>query len=142
LGNLFTPDLSFFFQFLHELFLFFVTATMLWYSHQFQIMFYWSYVTPYYAVSLYKPISFYLRAPQQMLRTHHSLDGLLCKPVRKMMKFFFCFFILMEHLWNEIDRGKPKYSERTLSQCHFVHHKSHKDWPGIKPGPPRWEAGD
>jgi hypothetical protein len=29
LGNLFTPDLSFFFQFLHELFLFFVTATML-----------------------------------------------------------------------------------------------------------------
>jgi hypothetical protein len=23
-----------------------------------------------------------------------------------------------------------------------VHHKSHMDWPGIEPGPPRWEAGD
>jgi hypothetical protein len=26
-----------------------------------------------------------------------------------------------------------------LSQCHFVDHKSHMDWPGIEPGPPRWE---
>jgi hypothetical protein len=46
----------------------------------------------------------------------------------------------MEYRWNEIDRGKPKYwggGGGTLSQCHFVHHKSHKDWPGIEPGPPR-----
>jgi hypothetical protein len=48
----------------------------------------------------------------------------------------------MEHWWNEIDRGKPKYSGKILSQCHFVHHKSHMDGPGIEPGPPRWEAGD
>jgi hypothetical protein len=35
--------------------------------------------------------------------------------------------ILMEHKWNEIDRGKPKKSGKNLSQCHFVHHKSHMD---------------
>jgi hypothetical protein len=43
---------------------------------------------------------------------------------------------------NEIDRGKPKYSEKNLSQCHFDHHKSHMDRPGIEPGCLRWEAGD
>jgi hypothetical protein len=43
---------------------------------------------------------------------------------RKMISFFI-FFQVMEHRWNEIDRGKPKYSEKKLSQCHFVHHKSH-----------------
>jgi hypothetical protein len=48
----------------------------------------------------------------------------------------------MEQRWNEIDRGKPKYSGKNLSQYDFVHHKSHMDRPGIEPGPPRWEAGD
>jgi hypothetical protein len=48
----------------------------------------------------------------------------------------------MEHRWNESDRGKPKYSGKTLSQSHFVYNKSHMDWPGIEPEPPRLEAGD
>jgi len=30
----------------------------------------------------------------------------------------------MEHWWNDDDRGKPKYSAKNLSQCHFVHHIS------------------
>jgi hypothetical protein len=48
----------------------------------------------------------------------------------------------MEHQWNEIDTGKPKYSGKNLSQRHFVHNKPHMDWPGIETGPLRWEAGD
>jgi hypothetical protein len=48
----------------------------------------------------------------------------------------------MEHRWYGIDRGKPKYSQKNLSQYHFVHHKSNVDWPGIELGPPWWDAGD
>jgi hypothetical protein len=32
--------------------------------------------------------------------------------------------------WNDIGRGKLKNSGKYLSQCHFVHQKSHMDWPG------------
>ena len=39
----------------------------------------------------------------------------------------------MQHWWNDTDRGKLKYWERNLSQCHFVQHKSHMDWLGIEP---------
>jgi hypothetical protein len=67
--------------------------------------------------------------------------GLLCNPVKKMTSFI-PFFRAMEHRGNKIDRGKPKYSGINLSQCHSVYHKSHMDWTGIEPGPPRWEAGD
>jgi hypothetical protein len=44
---------------------------------------------------------------------------------------------MVEWYWH----GKLQYSEQTLSQCHFIHHKSHLDCPGRQPGPPRWEAG-
>ena len=46
--------------------------------------------------------------------------------------------ISMGQWWNYTDRGgKPKYSEKNLSHFHFVHHKSHMDWPGMALGPPR-----
>jgi hypothetical protein len=44
----------------------------------------------------------------------------------------------MVHWWKDGDRRKLKYSENTLSQCHFVHHKSHTEWAGST----RWEVGD
>jgi hypothetical protein len=39
-----------------------------------------------------------------------------------------------EPQWNDTDWGKPKISKKTLSQHHFVHHKSHMDKPGSEPG--------
>jgi hypothetical protein len=41
--------------------------------------------------------------------------------------YFLSFFLVVEHRWNEIDRGKPKYSEKNLSQFHFIHRNSHMD---------------
>jgi hypothetical protein len=41
--------------------------------------------------------------------------------------YFFVLFLVREHRWNDIDRGKPKYSGKKLYQCYFVHHKSHMD---------------
>jgi hypothetical protein len=37
-------------------------------------------------------------------------------------------------------RGKPNNSKKNLSQCRFVRHKSHMDWPGHEPGPPLWQV--
>jgi hypothetical protein len=34
---------------------------------------------------------------------------LIVRPSDEDEVFFFCFSILMEHRWNEIDRGKPKF---------------------------------
>jgi hypothetical protein len=41
----------------------------------------------------------------------------------------------IEDWWNNIIEEKLKYLEKNLSQCHFVLHKSHMNWPGIEPGP-------
>jgi hypothetical protein len=40
---------------------------------------------------------------------------------------FFIHFLVTEHRCNEIDREKPKFSGKNLSQCYFVQHKSHMD---------------
>jgi hypothetical protein len=42
--------------------------------------------------------------------------------------------------WNENWQGKPKYSRKS-ALVPLVHHRSHMTWPGLEPGPPRWEAG-
>jgi hypothetical protein len=49
-------------------------------------------------------------------------------------------------IWREIVelhwQGKQKNSEKNLSQCLFVHHKFHMDWPGHVPRPLQWEANN
>jgi hypothetical protein len=39
--------------------------------------------------------------------------------------------IYYEVVRNNCNRTKLKYLENDLSQCHFFHHKSHMDCPGI-----------
>jgi hypothetical protein len=48
--------------------------------------------------------------------------------------FFFIFGKVELTVWTDIDRGKPKNSEKNLSQYHFVHHKSHWIDLGANPG--------
>jgi len=40
--------------------------------------------------------------------------------------------VSMEHWQHDTERGKLKYSEKNLSQCHCGHHKSYIDRPRIK----------
>jgi hypothetical protein len=47
-----------------------------------------------------------------------------------------------KHGWSDVDSSKQKNSQRNLSQCHFVYHKSQMDSPSLEPTRPRWEAGD
>jgi hypothetical protein len=38
--------------------------------------------------------------------------------------------------------GKLKFSKKNPPHWHFVHHKFHTDWPGIKPRLPWWDTSN
>jgi hypothetical protein len=38
--------------------------------------------------------------------------------------------------------GETEVPGGDLPQCHFVHDKSHMNWPGLERRPSLWEAGD
>jgi hypothetical protein len=68
-----------------------------------------------------------VKGPQQKLRTHRSLKAYCASIVMKMKEKIirFLIFLVMEQRWDEIDKGKPTYLGKNLSQYHFVHQKSH-----------------
>jgi len=66
----------------------------------------------------------YFQEQDAVTREDHNLWSLVHKQIMKMEN------------WME----NPKCSEKPLSQCHFVYHKSQMTWSGIKPSPPRRDA--
>jgi hypothetical protein len=58
-------------------------------------------------------LSFVAKSPAAHA-TDTAASRLIVQPCEEHDWFFFSFFLVMEHRWNEIDRGNPKYSEKPV----------------------------
>jgi hypothetical protein len=52
---------------------------------------------------------------------------------------FYQVLQVMEHQWNEIDRGKPTARRKTCPSATLSTTNLTWTWPGIEPGPPWWD---
>jgi hypothetical protein len=68
-----------------------------------------------------------------MLRKHRSLEA-YCETLVVKMIIVFSFFQLMEHRWNEIDRGILKYSGKTCPSATLSTINHTRIDPGSNPG--------
>jgi hypothetical protein len=71
-------------------------------------------------------------APQQMLRTHRSLKA-YCATLWWRWAVFFQVLQVMEHQWNEIDRGKPTTRRKTCPSATLSTTNLTRTWPVIEP---------
>jgi hypothetical protein len=70
-----------------------------------------------------------------MLWTHRSFEAYCATPWWRWLVFFFSFFRVMEHRWNEVDKEKPKYSGKKTCPSAILS-TTNPTWtdPGPKPG--------
>jgi hypothetical protein len=70
-------------------------------------------------------------------KKHYYFEGFESSPACPSGKSSIKMKTSVKQWWNNADVDKHKFS-----QCHFVHHKSHMHWPGIKTGrlPEPWRA--
>jgi hypothetical protein len=72
-------------------------------------------------------------------KENYFLDGFQASRVVSSGKGHVYKKMSMEHWRNDNDRGNPKYSDRKLSHCHFLHRQSLMASTEIEPGSPKWQ---
>lgn len=46
----------------------------------------------------------------------------------------------MENWWNDVRRGKEKFSRKIVPQCPVIYYESATELSGFETRPPRWET--